>query len=165
MRTIPFGSKVAVWSVLVTLGLPVGRKTPCRLLTVACVHPMGLVAPPLLNVPADALVVLPPAVPADALVVLPPAAPPTLPPRTYGTPPLPLLPSSGARVQAANDAATAIASHPRWCFMHDRLSDHTSPSHSPPSVVTSTPANPGKVRNAQDHLDAWFAIDTVSHRL
>jgi hypothetical protein len=155
MSTIPFGSKVAVWSVLVTLGLPVGTKPPCRTGTVACVRPMALVAPPLLKIPPDARVVLPPAVPPsapavlapavppDALVVPLPAAPPTLPPRPDGTPPLPALFLIGVRVQAANDTAAAIASHPRWCFMPDRLSDHQSPSHGPPSVVTSTLANPG----------------------
>jgi hypothetical protein len=189
MSTIPFGSKVAVWSVLVMVGLPVGTKTPCRTVTVPCVPPMMLVAPPLLNmppmmlvappllnvppmvlvappllnmppmmlvappllnmppmmlvappllnmppmmlvappllnVPPDAVVVLPPAVPPDAVVVLPPAVPPTLPPRPDATPPLPLLFPSGARVQAANDTATVIANHPRWCCMHDSLSDH-----------------------------------------
>jgi hypothetical protein len=196
MSTIPFGSKVAVWLVLVTVGLPVGTKTPCWTVTVACVPPMVLVAPPLLNVPPDALVVLPPAVPPgalvvlpppvppsalavlappvppdalvvappamppnalvvltpavppDALVVLPPVVPPTLPPRPDGAPPLPLLFLSGARVQATNDTAAAIANHPRRCFMPNRLSDHPSPSHGLPSVVTSTLTNPRKVRNA-----------------
>jgi hypothetical protein len=127
MSTIPFGSKVAVWSLLVTLGLPVGTKPPCRTGTVACVPPMMLVAPPSPNVPLDAFVVLPAAVPPDALVVLPPAVPPGLPPRLDGTPPLPEPFLIGVRVQAANDTATAIATHPRWCFMPDRLSDHPSP--------------------------------------
>jgi hypothetical protein len=125
MSTIPFGSKVAVWSVLVTVGLPVGTKTPCGTITVACVPPTVLVAPPLLNlppdalvvlpppVPPDALVVLPPPVPPDALVVLPPPVPPTLPPRPDGTPPLTALIPFGVRVQAASNTATAIASHPR----------------------------------------------------
>jgi hypothetical protein len=76
---------------------------------------MMLVTPPLLNVPPD------------ALVVLPPAVPPALPPRPDWTPPLPLLFLIGVRAQAANDAATAIAIHPRWCFMPDRLSDYPSP--------------------------------------
>jgi hypothetical protein len=115
MRTIPFGSKVAVWSVLVTLGLPVGTKTPCRPLTVACVHLTVLVAPPLPNVPPD------------ALVVLPPPVPPRLPPRPGGDPPLPEPFLAGVRVQAANDAATASATHSRRCFMPDRLSDYPSP--------------------------------------
>jgi hypothetical protein len=137
MSTIPFGSKVAVWSVLVTVGLPVGTKTPCGTITVACVPPTVLVAPPLLNLPPDALVVLPPPVPPDALVVLPPPVPPdalvvppppvppdalvvlpppvppTLPPRPDGTPPLTALIPFGVRVQAASNTATAIASHPR----------------------------------------------------
>jgi hypothetical protein len=129
MSTIPFGSKVAVWSNLVTLGLPVATKAPCTTVTVACVPPMVLVAPPLLNVPPNALVVLPPAVPPDALVVLGPAVPPTLPPKPDGTPPLAALFLIGVRVQAANDAATAIATHSRWCFMHDRISATCSPCH------------------------------------
>jgi hypothetical protein len=150
MSTIPFGSRVAVWSVLVTIGLPVGANPPRKTVTVP---PIVLVAPPLLNAPPDALVVLPPAVPPDALVVLPPVVPPdtlvvlppaappdalvvlpppvppTLPPRPDGTPPLPGPFLIGVCVQAANNAATAMVTHPRWCFMPDRLSDHPSPGH------------------------------------
>jgi hypothetical protein len=53
-------------------------------------------------------------VPSDVVAALSPPEPPTLPSKSDGAPPLTALFSSGVRMQAVNDTATAMVSNRYW---------------------------------------------------